>query len=134
MKSLLIVAGLLVFLSCNAFENENPELLELQGTWELKRSIGGIGGWATDYDTVDYTISFEVIREKANWIVNDKVERSYNIGRSTESDYLLKFNPIENNRDDYKLPRYLLRIEGDEMEIVDSCYDCFNYYFSRSED
>lgn len=95
---------------------------------------GGFGGWTTDLDTVDYTISLEVIREKANWLLNDKVEQSYNIGRSSHSDFLMKFNPIENNSDDYKLPRYLFRIEGDEMVIMDSCFDCYTYYFIRSED
>jgi len=98
----------------------------------LKRFSGGIGGRATDLDTVDYTISLKVVGEKATWKLNDKVEYSYDIGRTKKSDFLLKFNPIETNTDVVKLPRYLHTIEGNEMVIMDSCFDCYTYYFLKS--
>ncbi|MFY0683356.1 MAG: hypothetical protein JXR20_02310 [Balneola sp.] len=132
MKNLLIAIGLVLFVSCSSFENENSNITDLQGTWELQRFSGGIGGWTTNLDTVDYTISLEVMGEKANWKRNDNTEMSYNIGRSSQDDFLLKFNPIDNDTENVKMPRYLLNIEGNEMTIMDSCFDCYIYYFVKS--
>lgn len=135
MKNLLIAVGLLILFSCSSYENENPNIVDLQGTWELQSFTGGIGGWTTDLDTVDYTISLEVTREKAKWKLNDKVEFSYDIDvvREAESDFLLKFNPIVTNTDKVKRLRYLLRIEGNEMVMMDGCFDCYTYHFLKKK-
>lgn len=95
---------------------------------------GGIGGWATDMDTVDYKISLEVIGEKAEWYIDDEVEVKYNIKPTSEYGTLLKLTAIETNKGIFSLPRYLYAIENDEASIADGCYDCYDYIFAKKKD
>lgn len=127
MKNLLLITGLLFLFSCSSFENENPNALALQGNWELKSYEGGIGGWATDMDTVDYTIELRVNGEMAEWYIDDKVEIKYLITPASEDDVLLKLDPIK----DSNIPRVLYTLETDKMRIADSCYDCYSFYYIK---
>lgn len=129
-----ILTFLIFFFSCDAFENENPDLLAFQGTWELQFFSGGIAGRSTDMDTVDYKISLEVIGEKAEWHIDDEAEVKFNIITTSEYDALLRLNPIETNKDVFSLPRYLYKIENGEASIADGCYDCYNYIFAKKKD
>ena len=134
MKFLGIAAYLVLFVSCNAFENENPDLLAFQGVWKLESFNGGIAGRSFDMDTIDYSITLEVIGEKAKWYIDDEVEVKYDIITTSEDDALLKLNPIETNKEVFSLPRYLYKIENSEARIADSCYDCYSYFFTRKRD
>lgn len=134
MRIIGILSTVIIFSSCNAFENENPNLLAFQGTWELHFFSGGIGGWSTDMDTVDYKISLVAIGEKAEWYIDDEVEVKYNIKPTSEYGVLLKLTPIETNKDVFSLPRYLYAIENDEASIADGCNDCYNYIFAKKKD
>jgi len=133
MKYLGTASLLFLFLACNAFENENPELLAIQGTWELERFNGGIGGWTTDMDTAGYTVSLKISGTKGVWLVDDEVETKYNISSATDNDNLLKFTSYERNTEQINIPRYLRSIQENQIVIIDDCFDCFLYTFIRKK-
>lgn len=122
---------LFLFLACNAFQNENPELLAIQGTWELERFNGGIGGWSTDMDTAGYTVTLEISGTKGVWLVDDEVETKYNISSESDNDKLLKFTSFESKIKSAKIPRYLYSLQEEQIVIIDDCFDCYSYTFKR---
>lgn len=127
----LFIFILMVFLSCNLYENEQIDISVLQGSWKWEKSIGG-WGFEEIADTADYSYSLKVSELKATLLYDEEIRFEYII-QSTENTRLGLIFHSKTKINGHNVPsKYVITLEESLLVLSDNCFDCNTYYFKKS--